>query len=200
MIDNLIHWSISVVSHYGLWGVFSIMTIENLGIPFPTEAGFLVAQKLISNKQISFFYAFLIINLGLDFGAVVSYLVGRYGDELLIKKLDRTNKIEKTHQKIINWYGKYGNITVFATRLIGYVRPWSSFVAGLAEVPFGMFLLWTILGSAIFSLITMIFTKYLIHYWNRFENYHVLIGISLAICFFGLLIYELFKYIFKKRD
>lgn len=200
MIDNLIHWSINVVAHYGLFGVFGIMVVENLGIPFPTEAGFLVAQRMINTHQISSFFAFLIINLGQLIGALIAYSIGRWGNKMLIKKLDRANRIEKTHQKLIKWYTKYGSATVFVTRLIGYVRPWSSFVAGLSNLPIGPFIIWTIFGTAIFTIITMTFTHWLAFYWARYQQFHVLIGISLLVCFFGLLIYELTRYILKKKD
>lgn len=200
MIDNLIHWSINVVAHYGLFGVFGIMVVENLGIPFPTEAGFIVVQQLINSYRINFWIAFLIINLGQLTGALIAYSIGRWGNKMLIKKLDRANRIEETHQKLIRWYHKYGSVTVFATRLIGYIRPWSSFVAGLADLPFVPFIIWTILGTAIFTLINMIFTHWLLFYWARYQQYHVLIGVGLLVCFFGFLIYELIKYIFKKKD
>ena len=63
------------------------------------------------------------------------------------------------------WYRKYGPLAILFGRLVGQVRPWASFVAGLAGVPLPQFCLWTILGTAVFTAVTMWVTAYGWQFW-----------------------------------
>ena len=187
------------LEHLGMAGAYLSMVIENIGIPLPTEIGYIIAQNLINVGRYHYLTALLILTFGHLTGAVISYFIGRLGDNYVNEKLKANSKIKEVHAKLENWYKKYGNLTVFLTRFVGYVRPWSSFVAGFAEVPFLPFLLWTFLGSFIFNALTLYFTRIFILIWRRYVALHfVFISIGF-ILFFGFVIYEIAIYLLKKR-
>jgi membrane protein DedA with SNARE-associated domain len=91
------------------------------------------------------------------------------------------------------WYGRYGSVTVLATRLIGYVRPWSSLVAGAAEFPFGPFLLWTVVGTMLFVYPTMKLTAVIFLLWRRSPILHLLISLAFLVSFGALVIYGIIR-------
>ena len=129
----------------------------------------------------------------------MSYWIGRKGDRYVREKIKNGGKLKDTHDLLVKWYKKYGIITVFLTRFVGYVRPWSSYVAGFAEVDFWPFLLWTFVGSLIFNIICLYFTSIFVLIWRRYEIYHVYIAVIMFIFFFGLIIFELTKYLLSKK-
>ncbi len=186
-IDSLQH----TFAIYGMLGVFFIMLVENLGIPFPTEVGFLIAQSLIVHGSIHYVPAVLVITAGHVVGASIAYGIGRWGNHKTTAFFERSPKWLRAKQKLINWYYKYGNITVFGSRVFGYVRPWASLVAGFAKVPFGAFLLWTTLGSLVFSMVSISLTNYLVLVWRNFPELHILMVVVMFTLFFGLLTFEL---------
>jgi len=197
MLENFIMWVFHYFQSLGTTGVFLSMFIENIGIPLPTEIGYVIAQSLINNASQTFVYILFIVTMGHILGSLISYWIGRWGGNLT-KKLFKISKVEQTREKLVLWYKRYGNLTVFLTRFVGYVRPWSSYVAGFSDVPFWPFLAWTSLGSLIFNIGILMFSKSVIIIWDRFAWLHLIIIIIAFICFFGILLFELFRYLRKK--
>jgi membrane protein DedA with SNARE-associated domain len=177
----------------GMFGAFLSMFIENIGIPLPTEIGYLISQDLINRKVHSYFLVLLILTFGHVFGSIVSYGVGRWGNGYVVEKLKERKKVQEVREKLEKWYKDYGNITVFATRFIGYVRPWSSLVAGFAGISFWPFLLWTSVGSLLFNIMTLYMSSIFLAIWRRYAIYHSLIVTAMVLSFCGLIIYELIQ-------
>lgn len=200
MIHTALDQSISLVSHYGLLGVLLSMVIENCGIPFPTEGAFLVAQHLISQGRHSFWLMYWFIVISHVIGAVIAYWLGYFLGDVLKKIFAKSQGFQEANQKIHDWYKKYGSVTVLATRLIGYVRPWSSLIAGWAQYPFWPFLFWSAIGSILFVYPTMKLTGILVLIWDRYPGYHYLISVLMLLSFFVLILYGLIrKYLWKSK-
>lgn len=189
---------LNYIQQLGLIGVFLVMVVENLGIPIPTEIGFIVAQGLIIKGTLDYFSATLIITAGHIVGATIAYYIGFLGGKGLNRHFQNNAKWLITKERITAWYHKWGNITIFATRNFGYVRPWSSLVAGFAKMPFGPFFLWTTIGSFVFSFVSLTITKYLVIIWKNYPNLHILISIIMGVLFFALIGAELGKSIYAK--
>lgn len=195
------HWFITmrhIVEHWGMLGAFAVMVIENLGIPFPTEIGFLVAQGLISAGDISYPLAVIVITLGHVTGSVIAYSIGRWGDKKLTHYFTKNKRLKSAKERIEEWYHKYGSATIFFTRNFGYVRPWASLIAGFAKAPFTTFLLWTTIGSLVFSSFTLYITKYVVFIWQNNPDLHIIMSIIVGILFFGLIAAELGRNIYEK--
>jgi membrane protein DedA with SNARE-associated domain len=139
------------------------------------------------------------LTAGHVFGSLASYFVGRAGDRFVTNKFDRTKKLSEVHEKLKKWYAKYGNFTVFLARFVGYVRPWSSFIAGFAKVDVWPFLIWTALGSLLFNVITLYFSGIFILIWRKYSNLHLIFIIISMILFFGLIIYELIAHFLSSK-
>ncbi len=182
-----------IIQNLGLFGVFLVMLVENIGIPFPTEVGFLVAQGLITSGYTSYSFAVVIITSGHVAGSIISYGIGRFGNRKTTSHFEHNPRLKETKRKLTDWYRKYGSATIFFTRVFGYVRPWASLVAGFADVPFWPFLIWTTLGSLMFSSFSLYVTKYFVFVWQEFPEYHLLIALLVFVLFFGLIGYELAK-------
>ena len=90
------------------------------------------------------------------------------GEGYLVKKVQNRPRFMEVSDAIHRWYRRYGNSTIFATRFIGYVRPWSSLVAGFARIDWLPFLWWTLIGTLIFNIIVLQFTVYFLDWWVRF--------------------------------
>lgn len=186
-----------LVKSYGMAGVFLNMVLENIGIPLPTEVGFLVARDLVIQKAVSFSEAILIITLGHQVGSLISYSLGRYGEQLIIQKFRQKQGLQRAEKRLKSWYQKYGLVTVLLGRFIGYIRPWSSFLAGLGKIPFWPFFFLTLLGSLFWNYIQMLFSGILILIWQKFSFLHWTLGIVLSIAFLGFFIYQFWKSVRK---
>ncbi|MCR4277745.1 MAG: DedA family protein [Candidatus Berkelbacteria bacterium] len=177
MLESLI----SLVGHYGLLGIFVSMLIENIGIPLPTEGAFLVASHLITQGRYSFWPMYWFIVASHMIGAIVAYGIGRWFKRGLAHRFAKSKKFCEAEKAVRLWYDKYGSITVLATRLIGYVRPWSSLIAGVAEFPFWPFLFWSLIGTLIFVYPTMRISALLVVLWQRSPGAHIFISIGIIV-------------------
>lgn len=177
----------------GLAGAFASMFVENIGLPLPTEIGYVIACDLIDKQGYSYPYVLFLLTFGHLAGSLLSWKIGRLGNNFTSRKLAQSQRIVETREKLEKWYARYGNLTVFLTRFVGYVRPWSSFVAGFAKVRFGPFVLWTFLGSFLFNIFALYLSSIFILVWRRYGNYHFLIAILLFLTFFALIIRELVR-------
>jgi len=200
MIEQITMIIFHAFQSLGAIGIFISMFIENIGIPLPTEIGYLLGQELISSGTHSWLFILAVLTMGHTCGAIVSYYFGRLGDNKLSKKIEKSKKFKNIHEKLENWYSKYGSITVFATRFIGYVRPWSSFVAGFSRIKFTPFIIWTFLGSLLFNIISLFLTGILIMVWREYEYLHIIISVVGFLLFFGLVIVSIYKYLIGEKN
>ena len=83
-------------------------------------------------------------------GSLVGYLIGFYGGRRLF---DRFGKwVLLTHKDLDRaeaWFARHGDPIVLFGRLIPLFRSLVSFAAGLGEMAFGKFVIFTVLGCAI---------------------------------------------------
>lgn len=198
----MIEYITALVFHFfsslGLVGAFLSMFIENIGIPLPTEIGYLIGQDNVNRGQHSFIFVLILLTIGHIIGSLISYSLGRWGDKAVTKRLQSGHKIKQIHLKLRAWYTKYGDVTIFATRFIGYIRPWSSFVAGFAGVEIWPFIIWTALGSLIFNALNLYLSSIFLFIWRRYAHLHFWLLVIGFVCFFALIIYEVIKFLISK--
>lgn len=176
---------VPLIQQYGLIGIFISVAIESLGIPLPTEPAYIVGQSFITSGTHPAWLIHVVLYFGHMIGALISYFAGRHiSKEFLKKKREYTD----TQRKLAGWYGKYGAVTVFGTRLIGYVRPWTSYVAGIAEVKFWPFFIFTSLATIILNACSLFFSATFLKIWEEYPFMRSIIVISLGAGFAFLLL------------
>ena len=200
MIENLLLTIFHFFRSLGISGVFLSKFIENIGIPLPTEIGYLVGQELVNLGKYHYWLILLVTTGGHVLGSLVSYGLGRWGDMSISRRIRQSGKIVKVHLKLAKWYKKYGNLTIFLTRFIGYVRPWSSYVAGFAGVKFWPFFLLTLIGSLIFNIFNLYFANVFILIWRKFAPFHFFIVTLVGLTFFAFIIYSLVKSLWGSKE
>jgi membrane protein DedA with SNARE-associated domain len=189
-----------LIINNSLIGIFLSVAVESCGIPFPTEAAFIASNLLIVENRASLSLVIFVLTFSQLVGSTLAYFLGSLIRKGVISRFHgmEGSKINEVNEKVIKWYHKYGLMTVFATRLIGYVRPWSSFVAGIAGFNFYSFLFWTTLGSVVYVFISLIITKYLVIIWLNYPALHIFMIASAVILFFGFGLWGLLKKYQKK--
>ncbi len=178
-------------SQLGLAGVFVSMFIENIGIPLPTELGYLAALALIRRAAVSLPFVLIVLTLGHVTGSCLAYAIGRWGGGWLHGRFAGHSRAAAAHARLTRWYEQHGAITIFVVRFVGYIRPWASFVAGFIEFPFWTFLALTAAGSLLFNLIALSSSWLIVLAWQHYARYHLFIGFIGGCLFFGAVLYEI---------
>ncbi len=144
---NLIqHWYLMT----GYFGIILAMTLESCCIPLPSEivmplAGYMVFAE---PKSFSLVGVGLAGTLGCVLGSAIAYYIGYSGGRPLLLKYGKYVLISKADSdRADHWFARYGAPVAFFSRMLPVVRTYISLPAGIAEMPFKQFLLFTFLGS-----------------------------------------------------
>ena len=184
---------------HGLHGVFVFMLVESAGVPFPTELGFITAQGMLDARLCSYWAAFAWICAGHLLGSGISYYLGRAGDTGISRYLAHKPSVVAVHLKMQAWFARYGALTILFGRLIGQLRPWSSFVAGLARVPQWSFWVWTTIGTLVYTAIAMWVTDVGYTFWQSHRQLGGPMIAAMLIIFYGLPVYKAIEHLIKRR-
>ena len=145
--DRLVDFAVNVVGDLGLAGVFVLMLLESACIPVPSEATMLFAGFNVFDGQYSLFAAVAAGVLGNLVGSWIAYGVGYFGRIEWFEKHGRHVFIKPHHIAWAdNWFKRYGDATVFFTRMLPIIRTFISLPAGVARMPFWRFTAFTLLG------------------------------------------------------
>lgn len=145
------HWITQVtqsVLALGVLGVGVGMFLESAYIPLPSEVILPYAGYLVASGRASFPEAVLAALLGGLMGAWAGYELARYGGRALVEHWGRYVGVRRHElDRAERWFRRYGDGAVFFGRLLPGVRTFISLPAGLAAMPRGRFLAFSLLGA-----------------------------------------------------
>ena len=145
--DPLVQFAVDVIDKMGLVGVFLLMVAESACLPIPSEATMLFAGFNVANGEYSLFAATAAGVAGNVVGSWIAYGVGYFGRVDLIEKHGRKVFIKPHHLKWADdWFERYGDATIFFSRMLPIIRTFISLPAGVAKMPFLRFTVFTTLG------------------------------------------------------
>ncbi len=137
-------------------GVVLLMAIESACIPVPSElimplAGWMLI-KAQSLPSIYCFAAGAYGALGNLLGSAAAYWVGAKGGRPFLEKYGRYILISHDDlDRADEWFKKRGTLSVFLSRVLPVIRTFISLPAGIARMPFWRFVIYTFIGSYIWS-------------------------------------------------
>jgi membrane protein DedA with SNARE-associated domain len=169
--DPVVQFATDVVDKLGLAGVFVLMTAESACIPIPSEATMLFAGFNVSDGHYSLFAAVAVGSIANLVGSWIAYAVGYYGRVDLLEKHGRKLHIKKSHlEQADRWFERYGDITVFATRMLPIVRTFISLPAGVARMPFWRFSVLTLAGCVPWVLLLTFIGQQAGDNWEKWKD------------------------------
>ena len=145
--DPLVQLAVDVVDKAGLGGIFGLMLLESACIPIPSEATMLFAGFNVAEGRFSLLVVVTVGVLANVVGSWIAYAVGYYGRIDLLEKHGSKLHIKPNHLKWADdWFARYGDATVFFSRMLPIIRTFISLPAGVAKMPFWRFTLFTLAG------------------------------------------------------
>ena len=202
IIAALSAFIISVISHSGYGGIVLLMAIESACIPLPSEvimpfSGALTVAAIASQygrQPFSLFWVATAGALGCNLGSAIAYFVGHYGGRPLVEKYGSYLLLSR---RDLDWadrfFARYGDFTVFFSRLLPVVRTFIALPAGVARMPQLRFHLYTFIGSWPWCFVLAYFGQKLGQRWesdprlkawfHRFDAFIVVVLLSAAAWF-----------------
>lgn len=188
IIEILSAFIVATISMLGYGGVVLLMAIESACIPLPSEIIMPFSGYLVSKGEMNLWLVGLAGAVGCVLGSMVAYWVGMYGGRPLIEKYGRYILISHHDLDLADrWFAKYGEIIVFASRLLPAIRTFIAFPAGVARMNITRFIIYTFAGSLPWCLGLAYVGQKLGEKWdkdptlkNLFHRFDFVIGIVLV--------------------
>ncbi len=182
----------SLLSTYGYLGLFGMMALEGASLPIPSEVIVPIAGYLAAKGVFNFYIAALAILAGNMVGVVIDYVIGYFiGKDVVYKHLSLFHINKEKIDAFDIWFNSNGGFAVFVSRMIPVLRGLISFPAGFARMPFKKFFIYSLVGSAIWDILLMLFGYYLLSSNNLY------IAMS-AVAFLALILYAIYRVAVKK--
>lgn len=132
----------------------ALVLLESVGIPLPGEIALVTAAALAATLgHISIVIVIILGAASAIVGGMLGYWIGakgglplvvRYGGYIGIKK----SHIERTHA----FFERNGAKTILFGRFVAILRTWAAVVAGAASMSFTKFVIYTAIGSIVWSI------------------------------------------------
>jgi membrane protein DedA with SNARE-associated domain len=170
MGDGVAGWAVSVMEALGAPGAGLLIALENLFPPLPSEVILPLAGFSASQGELSLAGALFWTTAGSVAGAMVLYwlgaLIGRDRLRAVVARMPllKLTDVDRTEA----WFARHGTKAVFLGRMVPIFRSLISVPAGVERMRFGVFLLYTTLGSAIWN------TVFVLAGYVLGENWHVI--------------------------
>jgi membrane protein DedA with SNARE-associated domain len=182
ILNNLRLFIEEVILGLGYPGIVLIMALENVFPPIPSElvmpfAGFLVgcqSANLATGCPANEFTMLGVVLAGMVgsvLGALILYYIGLWADERVVRAFIRRYGrylfiSEDDLNTTLGYFSRHGEAVIFFGRLIPLVRSLISIPAGMQRMPLGKFLLYTSIGTALWSGILAYAGLYLGRNWE----------------------------------
>ena len=189
IITILSGFIVATISTLGYSGVVLLMAIESACIPLPSEIIMPFSGYLVSTGELNLWGVAVAGAVGCVLGSLVAYWVGMYGGRPFIEKYGRYILLSRHDLDIADrWFGKYGEIIVFVSRLLPAIRTFIAFPAGVARMNLPRFVIYTFAGSLPWCLGLAYVGQKLGEQWDKndtlktwFHRFDFLIGIAGAL-------------------
>ncbi|GIO83407.1 alkaline phosphatase [Paenibacillus faecis] len=152
------NWITNIMEQFGYAGILLLIALENVFPPIPSEVILTFGGFMTTYTSLTVVGVIIAATVGSVLGAVILYGIGylinvdklegwvdRYGKFLRLKKEDI--------RRADAWFDKYGYWTVLFCRMIPLIRSLISIPAGMSKMKFGLFLLFTTIGTLIWNVI-----------------------------------------------
>jgi membrane protein DedA with SNARE-associated domain len=181
-------WVYRVVENLGYAGIALLTLLENVFPPIPSEVIMPLAGFIASQGEFSLMLAIIVGSIGSLAGSTIWYFIGRrIGSQRLRQWVDKHGRwltmSNEDLDKVHDWFHRRGGVAVFIGRLVPGIRTWISVPAGLGDMPFLPFILYSAAGTTIW---TALLTA--AGYWlgSNFRNLQEPLGLASTIVFVSI--------------
>ncbi len=141
---------------WGYLAVFALSFISSMGLPVGAEVAIIYGGVLASGEitgqphHLNVIVVIVLATLAEVLGSLAGYLIGYFGGRPLVDKVGKY--VLLTHKDLDRaeaWFARRGEPLVLFGRFIPLLRSFVSIAAGLGEMALAKFVLYTVIGCAI---------------------------------------------------
>ena len=174
IVSLVANFIIQIISTLGYAGVGFLMAIQTMAIPMPSEIILPFAGSLVATGRFTLIGLALAGAFGSGLGSSIAYYIGHKGGRPLINKYGRYILISEHDLNLVEkFFARFGSVSAFVGQLLPVVRSFIAFPAGAAKMPYWKFIIYSVAGSFLWSLVLGYFGMRLGENWPTLrEKFH----------------------------
>ena len=201
MFDKIVE----IVSAFGYVGVFLLMLLENIFPPIPSELIMPLAGFVAARGDLNFIAVILVGTAGSVVGALPWYYAGaKLGQARMKRFAERWGHwltlSPEDVDKASEWFDRHGKGAVFFGRLIPAVRTLISVPAGIAGMSMTKFLIYSTLGSLIWTALLALAGYLLEPQYEKVSEYMNPISTGVVVLMVLYYLYRLIRQRFGRKE
>jgi membrane protein DedA with SNARE-associated domain len=140
----------SPLQHYGLWGIFALVLIEDFGIPVPGETVIIAGAIYAGSGRLNVVAVGVVAFFAAVFGDNIGYGIGRFGGRRLVDRWGKyvfltPERLDKAEE----FFDRQGAKIITIARFIEGLRQANGIIAGITKMHWLRFLAYNALGAAL---------------------------------------------------
>src|ERR1043166_9507918 len=148
IIELVSAFIVATISALGYGGIVLLMAIESACIPLPSEIIMPFSGYLVYTGELNLWLVSVAGAIGCVLGSLGGDWGGMYGGRPFIEKYGRYVLISHHDLDLADrWFDRFGEVIVFASRLLPVIRTFIAFPAGVSRMNLKKFVIYTFLGS-----------------------------------------------------
>lgn len=180
-----------LIAHYGYIGVFAILLLEMIGIPFPAETTLTISGFEWTKGLFAFVPLLLSAVVGNVLGSTIAYGIGHFlGRPVLVRFGRYVGITEKRLDKADQTFAKYRTTVVLFSKFIAGIRVLIPYLAGINRMPFILFTIYNVISALVWVALFITVGRYLEVAWSRYHalmHQYLLPGVIFILLIIGIL-------------
>jgi membrane protein DedA with SNARE-associated domain len=193
VLNPIVNAATDFISSTGLPAVFLLMALESACIPIPSEAVMLFAGFSVSKGDLTLVGIVVAGVLGNLVGSWIAYAAGYYGRLDLLERNRLVHVNPKHLRKADEWFERYGDATVFFSRMLPIIRTFISLPAGVARMPFWRFSVLTFAGCVPWVTMLALVGRAVGDNWEEWREHLHYLDYAVAAAIIALVVYFVVK-------
>jgi membrane protein DedA with SNARE-associated domain len=149
---DLTQLALQLMSTLGYTGMAVGLILDSFGIPIPSEVLLAIGGALAASGRFNIWAVFIIGVAAQLIGGLIGYAIGKYGGRPILERYGKyvlisSSDLDKTHVA----FEKYGAVLTMVGRCVPLIRGLIAYPAGIAGMPLKKFMLYTTIGSAVWT-------------------------------------------------
>jgi membrane protein DedA with SNARE-associated domain len=194
ILKELIMQFLDMVMSFGYFGIAIALMVEII----PSEIVLSYGGFMVGLGHINFAGAVIAGTIGATIAQVILYWIGSWGGRPFLERYGKYLLIHRKHLDLSEkWFEKYGAGVVFFARFVPVIRQAISIPAGIAKMPLGRFIFYTVLATVPWCILFIYLGIKLGENWTQIKEvtapYVDVAGMAIIAVFLIIIIVKVWK-------
>ena len=173
-----------VISQYGYLALAGLLFLEDFGLPVPGETVLVAAAFYAGLGKLNLVLVIIIGFIAAVLGDNVGYSIGRLGGRPLVERWGKYILLTSERlDKAQSYFNNHGGKIVAGARFIDGLRQLNGIIAGISEMRWLKFLMFNMLGAAVW----VSFWSLIAYYGSSYINVFLKVELYLTLATIGLI-------------